>query len=94
MQKEAKKRKESIDAFTTGDRKDLADKESAELQLIEKYLPDQLSAEDIRAAVQEVVNELGDGQFGAVMGAAMKKLKGQADGNAVKEIVQELLQKK
>lgn len=91
LSKEAKKRKESAEAFRSGDREELAAKEDAELAIIEAYLPAQASDDDIRAAVQSVIDDMGGDNFGAVMGAAMKKLQGQADGNRVKTIVQELL---
>ncbi|MFH1426847.1 MAG: GatB/YqeY domain-containing protein [Candidatus Kerfeldbacteria bacterium] len=93
LQREAKKRRESITAFEAGDRMDLADQEKKELAIIEGYLPEQLSEDEIRAAVQAVIGEMGSDNFGAVMGAVMKKLQGRADGNQVKSVVEKLLHK-
>lgn len=85
---QAKRRKESIEAFTKGDREELAAKERAELQIIQKYLPEQLSDEEIKKVVQDIIGQAGDNpNFGAVMGQTMAKLKGQADGNVVTKIV-------
>ncbi|PIW36272.1 MAG: aspartyl-tRNA amidotransferase [Candidatus Kerfeldbacteria bacterium CG15_BIG_FIL_POST_REV_8_21_14_020_45_12] len=89
--KEGKKRRDSIEQFAAGGRQDLADKEQAELAIIQTYLPAQISEEDIRTAVQAVISETGSNQFGAVMGQAMQRLKGQADGDVVKKIVQEFI---
>lgn len=93
LAKEAKKRKESIDAFEQGDREDLAAKERQELIVIEGYLPEQHSDEELESIVAEVISEVGSGNFGAVMGAVMKRVGPQADGNAVKKIVQQQLAK-
>jgi len=85
---QAKRRKESIEAFTKGDREELAVKERAELQIIEKYLPEQLSEEEIKKVVQDIIGKSGDNpNFGAVMGLTMAQLKGQADGKMVTQIV-------
>lgn len=85
---QAKRRKESITAFNNGNRPELAAKEEAELQIIEKYLPEQLSEEEVKKVVQEVIKGMGDNpNFGAVMGQSMAKLKGQADGKIVTQIV-------
>ena len=97
LQKEAKKRKESIDAFKKGNRDDLLLKEQEELDIISKYLPAQLSEDDIRKAVQEIVKPLGElseKDFGRVMGLAMKELKGKADGNIVSKLVKKFLTNK
>lgn len=91
LAKEVKKRKESAAAFRDAGREELAVKEDAECAIIERYVPAQASDEEIRAAVQEVIATMGGDNFGAVMGAAMKKLSGTADGNRVKAIVQECL---
>lgn len=91
LTKEAKKRKESAKAFRDGDRAELAEIEEAELAIIEEYLPAQASEADIRAAVKAVVAESGSENFGAVMGATMKKMQGLADGGVVKRIVEEEL---
>ncbi len=86
----AKMRKESIEEFDKAGRKDLADKERSELEIIQEYLPKQMSREDIVKLVDELAAKLGvQGQkdFGKLMGAAMKDLRGKADGKIVQEIV-------
>lgn len=91
LQKEAKKRREAIEAYTKAGRTGAAEKEQFELKLIEKYLPERLGEDQIRAKAQEV---LGGGQydnFGLAMGAVMKVMKGQADAGLVAKIVKELL---
>lgn len=90
--KEAKKRKESIAAFTEGGRDDLVAQEEAELTVLEAYLPAQLTDEEIRAEVDAIIAAQDNPQFGAIMGQAMKALQGKADGNRVKEVVQQALQ--
>lgn len=91
LNKEAKKRKESAQAYRDARRVELAEKEEKELVMIKTYLPEQLSDDGIRSVVKQVIEELGTDNFGAVMGATMKKLQGQADGKIVKQIVQESL---
>jgi len=89
---QAKRRKESIAAFEKGGRQDLADQEKAELEIIQAYLPEQLSAEEIKKAVDDIISKQGDNpNFGAVMGQVMAKLKGQADGKIVTQIVKDAL---
>jgi len=93
IKSEVKKRKDSAEQYKTGRRDDLADKELAEITILMKYLPEQLSGADIAKAVDEVIAELGEGaNFGAIMGQTMAKLRGQADGNAVREAVNKKLQ--
>jgi len=90
----AKQLKESIDQYQKGGRDDLAEKEAFELSLLEKYLPEQLSEEQIRETVKNIVKNTGAGSMrdmGKVMGATMKELAGLADGKIVQKIVQEEL---
>ena len=90
----AKQLKESIDQYQKGDRDDLAEKEAFELSLLEKYLPEQLSEEQIRETVKNIVKNTGAGSMqdmGKVMGATMKELAGSADGKIVQKIVKEEL---
>ena len=92
----AKKRKESIEQFTKGGREDLAKTEETELQIIMTYLPEQLSAEDIEKEVIKISEKVGavsKADFGKLMGAATKELKGKADGRKIKEIVEKVLGK-
>ena len=86
----AKQRKDSIDQFTKGNRPELAEKEKLELAILEEYLPQQLSIEEIKAVVEAKMTELGvsdRSKMGLLMGALMKDLKGKADGKLVKEAV-------
>lgn len=91
LQKEAKKRKEAIIAYEKGNRPELAAKEKKELEIIEKYLPKQLSEEEIRANIKKIITETGLNQFGPLMGKVMAELKGQADGAVVAKILKEEL---
>lgn len=89
-----KKRKESIEMYLAGGRDDLVEKEKQELSVIERYLPEQLSKDEILEIVNQVVNESGATSvkdMGKVMGAAMAKLKGKADGKVVQNLVRERL---
>ena len=90
----AKKRKESIEQFANGGREDLAKAEESELQIIMSYLPEQLSAEDIEKKVIQIADKVGavsKADFGKLMGASVKKMKGKADGRIIKEIVEKVL---
>lgn len=90
----AKKRKESIEQFENAGRDDLAAKEKSELEIIQEYLPKQLSKDEIEVVVKEIANEVNatsKKDFPKVMPAAVKKLKGQADGKIIKEIVEKIL---
>lgn len=90
----AKKRKESIEQFRNAKRNELADKEEAELKIIEEYLPKQLSTEEIFDEVKKIASEIGakaKEDFPKLMPAAAKALKGKADGKIVKEIVEKYL---
>ena len=91
-----KQRKDSITAFTQGGRQDLADKESAEVAVLEAYLPQRLSAEEVGAAIAAIVAELGasgPGDMGKVMGAAKAQLGGKADMGMVSAAVKLALTK-
>ncbi|MBI5214322.1 MAG: GatB/YqeY domain-containing protein [Ignavibacteriae bacterium] len=89
-----KKRKEAIEVYKNNNRNDLAQQEEAELQVIQEYLPKQLSPEDVKELVKKVIAEVGatsDKDFGNVMGPVMKELKGKADGKLIQETVKSLL---
>ncbi len=89
-----KQRKDSIEAFQKAERKDLADKEAAELVVLQAYLPARLSAEEVAAAVKAIVVELGasgPGDMGKVMGAVKAKLAGKADMGQVSAAVKTAL---
>ena len=89
-----KQRKDSIEAFTKADRMDLADKESAELVVLQAYLPARMSADEIHTAVAAIVADLGakgPGDMGKVMGAVKAQLTGKADMGAVSAAVKAAL---
>lgn len=88
--REAKRRRESIDAFEKGGRSDLVEKETAELRVLETYLPEKLSDEELAALVEQAVAETGASspkQMGEVMKALMPKVRGRADGAQVSALV-------
>ncbi len=91
LMKELKNKKEAQKMFSQGDRTDLAQKESEEIILLEKYLPGQVSEKDVKSIVKEVISSVGTDNFGQIMGQAMAKLKGKADGDLVQKIVKEEL---
>ncbi len=94
LMKAAKQRKESIEQFEQGGRDDLAEKEKQELEIIEDYLPEMLSEDEIRDVVRQKIDETGAesmADMGKVMGAAMPQLKGKADGALVSKVVKEEL---
>jgi uncharacterized protein YqeY len=91
-----KQRKDSIAQFSAAGRTDLVDKESAELQVLETYLPQRLSADEIGAEVAKIVAEVGasgPGDMGKVMGAAKTRLSGKADMGLVSAAVKQALAK-
>ena len=94
VQKQAKQRRESIEEFRNGGRQDLADREAAELAILETYLPQQLSRDQVTAEVRAVITEVGasgPGDKAKVMPVAIGRLKGRADGRIINEVVTELL---
>ena len=94
VDKMVKQRKDSIAAFTTGGRIDLADKESAEIKVLEVYLPQRMSADETVAAVKAIVAELGasgPGDMGKVMGVVKTRLAGKADMGQVSAAVKAAL---
>ncbi len=89
-----KQRRDSIEQFRAGKREDLAQKEGAEMKILEEYLPAQMPREQIEAVAKQLKEKLGftdKSKMGVFMGAVMKELKGQADGAVVKEVVESLL---
>ena len=92
--KQVKQCRESIDAFKEGNRPDLVAEEEAEVAILESYLPQQMTRQEITAAVSKVIAEVGakgPGDMGRVMGKLMPQLKGRADGREVNTVVVELL---
>ncbi len=94
--KMVKQRKETAELYVTQNRKDLADVETAQAAVIEAYLPQQMSEEDVKAEVAKIITAVGatsPADMGKVMGAASKQLAGKADGKLISTIVKELLSK-
>ena len=94
IEKQIKNRKDSAEQYKNAGREDLAEQEEEEIKVLIKYLPEQLSNEEIEKIVDDVIKEIGaesKSDFGKVMGKIMPKVKGKADGNLVKKIVQEKL---
>jgi uncharacterized protein YqeY len=94
LQKLVKQRKDSLDIYQQQNRQDLAVKEQEEITVIERYLPKQLTPDELRSEVASIIAEVGassPADMGKVMGAANKKLAGRADGKSISIIVKELL---
>jgi len=94
LQKAAKQRKDSLEIYEQQNREDLANVERVELQIIEEFLPQQLSEEQVESIVKEVIDQVGavgTQDMGKVMGAATTKLAGQADGKIISVIARKLL---
>jgi hypothetical protein len=90
----ARQGKDSIEQFSKGGRQDLAAKESRELSIIQSYLPQQLAEEELKGIIKDAVKEVGASgprDMGKVMKSIMPKIKGQADGKLVSELVKEAL---
>ena len=94
LQKLAKQGHDSAELYTQQNRPDLAEAEMAQVKVIESYLPKALSAEEIQAAVKEIIAQTGATsikEMGKVMGLASKQLAGKADGKAISDVVKKLL---
>lgn len=91
LEKQAKQRRDSTFQFEKAGRSELAQHEKDELAIIEKFLPEKMSEEEIRTVIKAKIAEVGNGDFGRVMGAVMGELKGKADGAAVQRILKEEL---
>ena len=94
LQKLVKQRKDSLEIYTQQNRTDLAQKEQEEIAIIEKFLPKQLSADEVRTELARIIQEVGatsPADMGKVMGAATKQLSGKADGKTISTLVKELL---
>ena len=92
--KEAKQRRESIEAYTQGNRPDLVAQEEAELVILQSYLPQQMSREEVVEAARKVIEETGacgPHDKGKVMGKLVPQLKGKAEGQLINQVVSELL---
>lgn len=96
LQKLVKQRKDSLEIFQQQDRKDLAQKEQEEIAVIEKFLPKQLSPDELRGALAKIIADVGassPADLGKVMGIASKQFAGKADGKTISSLVKELLTK-
>lgn len=94
IRRSVKQRKDSIEQFKAGGRNDLAETESAELKILEAYLPAQMSQEEIKSFVEQKITEAGEidkTKLGMFIGLIMKELKGKADGAEVKKIIDSLI---
>lgn len=94
LQKMVKQRKDSLDIYKQQNRVDLAQKEEEEIKLIEKFLPQQMSEEELKMTVQKIIIDSGASSaadMGKVMGLATKQLAGKADGKTISAVVKELL---
>jgi uncharacterized protein len=96
LQKMMKQRKDSLEIYQKQSRADLAKKEEEEIAVIERFLPKQLSADELRTELQQIISDTGassPADMGKVMGAATKKFAGKADGKTISAMVKELLAK-
>ncbi len=94
LRKAAKQREESIEQYEAAGRDELAQKERDELAVINEYLPQPLTDDELRDIIQSIVDDVGAtsmADMGRVMGPAMSQLRGRADGNRVREIVEDIL---
>lgn len=94
LTKAAKQRKDSVEIYEKEGRDDLAEVEKAELSIIEEFLPKQLSEEEVREAVKEIIAQVGASgpqDMGKVMGVATKKMAGKADGKLISTLTKEIL---
>jgi uncharacterized protein len=96
LQKLVKQRRDSLDIFTQQNRPDLATKEQEEIEVIEKFLPRQLSQDELKAEICKIIAQAGatsPAEMGKVIGLANKQLAGKADGKTISTVVKELLSK-
>jgi len=96
LQKMMKQRKDSLEIYQQQNREDLAKKELEEISIIEKFLPQQLTGDELKTELQNIISDTGASSaadMGKVMGAATKKLAGRADGKTISAMVKELLAK-
>ena len=94
LRRQVKQRRDSIDAFRQGGREELAANEQAEIDVIQQYLPQQMSAEEVTAVAREIIAATGAASLsdiGKVMPVIMARLKGQAEGRTINQVVRQLL---
>ncbi len=90
VENQIKQRRDSIELYQKGNRPDLVAEEEAEVRVLSKYMPAQMSRDEIRAAVEQVIADLGTKEFPKVMRESAQRLKGKADGRLVNEVVKEV----
>ena len=94
IKRSVKRQKDSIEQYTKGDREDLANQEKIELEILEKYMPEQMSEDEVRKIVIKIIKKseaVSASDFGKIMGAVMKEIGNKADGNIVSGVVREEL---
>ncbi len=94
LQKMVKQRKDSAEIYTNQNRPELAEAETAQINVIQEYLPKQLSAEELEAELKEIISKTGASSMkdmGKIMGVATKELAGKAEGRAISDMVKKLL---
>ena len=94
LRKQAKQRRDALAQYREASREDLAEKEEAELEVIEAYLPQPLTEDKLREELHAVIQQVGaasPSDMGKVMGEAMRRLRGRADGSRVQQLVQQML---
>jgi len=84
-----KKRKDSIEMYEKANRKDLADKEAKEIEIVQEYLPKQMSKEEAEAVISKIISDAGSKELSKVMPLVMKELKGKLEGKIINEIVKQ-----
>ncbi len=89
VENQVKQRRESIELYQKGNRPELAAREEAEIRVLDKYMPQQMSPDEVRAEVQKVIAALGTREFPKVMRESAARMKGRADGKLVNQIVRE-----
>lgn len=91
IQTAIKKRKEAAEQYKNAGRDDLCEKELSEAKVLEKYLPEQLDENEIKAIIKQVISEVGNGNFGLIMKSVMEKVQGKAEGKVVNQLVKEAI---
>jgi hypothetical protein len=91
ISKQVKSREESIDMFEKGNRQDLVDRETVEMEILMAYLPVQLDENEVRSKIEEVKGKNQGADFGTLMKLVMVELKGKADGTTVSKLVKEMM---
>jgi uncharacterized protein YqeY len=94
LRQQVKRRRESIEMFKKGEREDLVKREKRQLEVIEQFLPQMMSGEEVGKLVDRLISESGEKDFGKIMGQAMEKVGGRADGRLVAEVVKNCLEQR